>query len=494
MDRYLCISVTFLDPLFHGKGDRDASEWPPSPMRLFEAMLAGSRAGKRNARWSAGDDLRQSFEWLERQTPPDIIAPRARSAPAYTLFVPNNDSDELFDRQDRLTSKIPRPRRMTGADPEGSERQTLYYVWSVPEDDWPAASGYTGILSSECRHLMALGWGIDQVVGNGSVLTSEEVAQLPGERWQPWLADTSRMDRLRVPAQGSLQDLDTVYEAFCNQLDSGAYVRPPRVSRFDQVRYVKTTNLPRRPYAAFELPQGCSFRPEASNIVAAMLRSLACIEQNRNDFQDRFGDDTEVYLAGHVNGGERTPPRFSYLPLPTIGHRHADGMIRRLLIAEPYGGDGARASWAERRLGGQALTDKDGNGRGQLLELWRNSSRRMVNRYVREHRIWSTVTPAVLPGFDDGKLTKAEKLFIRAIRQAGLSTDGITDLTLRKAPFWPGSQHPRNYLRPRYLKNLPAWHVRLEFREPVPGPITIGPGRHVGLGTMAGLDPRHPAE
>ena len=488
MTHYLCILATFLDPLFHGKGDRDVPEWPPSPMRLFEAMLAGSKAGKRNMRWLVEGErsLRESFLWLERQTPPDIVAPSARLAPEYTLFVPNNDSDEQFDRQDRLTSKIAHPYQMIGRDSAGGIQKTLHYVWSIPEQDWPAASKYTGVLSRECQHLMALGWGIDQVVGDGKVLTSEEVIRLPGERWQPWLTDASGMGRLRVPVEGSLQDLDTVHEAFCNQLDGGSYVRPHRLSRFKHVRYVKTVNLPRRPYAAFELPEGVSCRPETANAVAAMLRSLACREQNRNDFRDHFGDDTEVYLAGHVNSEKCTPPRFSYLPLPTIGHEHADGMIRRLLIAEPHGGDGSRARWAMRRLGGQALTDDDGNERGQLLELWRTSSRSMVRRYVGEHQIWSTVTPAVLPGFDDGKLIKAEKLFIRAIQQAGLPTDGITDLTLRKAPFWRGSQDPRNYNRPRYLKHLPVWHARLEFREPVSGPLTIGPGRHAGLGTMAG--------
>ena len=217
-----------------------------------------------------------------------------------------------------------------------------------------------------------------------------------------------------------------------------------------------------------------------------MLRSLICRKPNRDDFQDQFEDDTEVYLAGHVNGEDRTPPRFSYLPLPTIGHQHADGMIRRLLIAEPYGGDGARARWVERRLGGQALTDTKGDQRGQLLGLWRRSSQGMVRRYAGEHRIWSSVTPVVLPGFDDGKQSKAERLFLKAVQQAGVSIDGIKDVTLRRAPFWPGSQHPRDYRRPKYLKHLPGWHARIEFREAVSGPISIGAGRHTGLGVMAG--------
>ena len=30
MTRQLCISITFLDSLFHGKADGDEPEWPPS--------------------------------------------------------------------------------------------------------------------------------------------------------------------------------------------------------------------------------------------------------------------------------------------------------------------------------------------------------------------------------------------------------------------------------------------------------------------------------
>jgi CRISPR-associated protein Csb2 len=105
--RHLCIAVAFLDPLFHGKRDNDEPEWPPSPMRLFQALVAGSRAGWRNGRWldADGNGLRAAFEWLERREPPEIVTPEAGRAAAYTLFVPNNDADEEFDRQNRLTSK-----------------------------------------------------------------------------------------------------------------------------------------------------------------------------------------------------------------------------------------------------------------------------------------------------------------------------------------------------------------------------------------------------
>ena len=112
----------------------------------------------------------------------------------------------------------------------------------------------------------------------------------------------------------------------------------------------------------------------------------------------------------------------------------------------------------------------------------------MVDRYSSGGRAWNTVTPVILPGFDDGKHVKAEKLLFTAMRQAGVPSSAITDLTMRKAPFWPGSQHPRHCFVPNYLKHLPGWHVRLVFYEPVPGPLAVGAGRHAGLGIFARSD------
>lgn len=111
MSHHLCISVTFLDRLFHGKGD-DEPEWPPSPLRLLQALLAGARTGCRGADWS---EIRaETFRWLGKRQPPLIIAPAALRASRHTLFVPNNHGDRKFDRQDRLTGKVvcgcgPRP-------------------------------------------------------------------------------------------------------------------------------------------------------------------------------------------------------------------------------------------------------------------------------------------------------------------------------------------------------------------------------------------------
>jgi CRISPR-associated protein Csb2 len=74
------------------------------------------------------------------------------------------------------------------------------------------------------------------------------------------------------------------------------------------------------------------------------------------------------------------------------------------------------------------------------------------------------------------------------MRQAELAVEGVAEFALRKAPFWAGSFHPRDYRRPDYLKNRPGWHVRITFRESIAGPLAIGAGRHCGLGVFAACE------
>jgi CRISPR-associated protein Csb2 len=473
VSHYLCISVTFLDPLFHGWGD-DEPEWPPSPMRLFQALLAGALSGCRGSQWSKSKA--EAFRWLGRRDPPLIVTPATRSTIGCTLFVPNNDSDKAFDRQDRLTSKTARPHRLCDGD-------TVYYLWSVDETDGAAGHVHAEAIRREARNLLALGWGIDQVVGNGQILTDAEAAALPGHRWRAWKGCLTGGPTWRVPTADSLDDLECVYQSFLHRVDGKQYRPPLKLTRFETVTYMSATAMAARPRAVFELPDRVAFRQEDAAKVAAMLRSLA--SRRAQEDTHEFPGGSETYVAGHTEKQRRTPPRFSYLPLPTIGHEHADGMIRRLLIAEPFGGDGIHAQWAQNRLRNTTLQDQEGNQRGILLDLWRPNSNAMIRRYVDEAPTWCTVTPVIVPGFDDGKHSKAEKLLLTAVQQADLPIDAVAELTMRKAPFWPGSQHPRQYFAPDYLKHLSGWHVRLVFREPIPGPLAIGAGRHAGLGIFA---------
>lgn len=473
MTHFLCLSVTFLDPLFHGKGD-DGPEWPPSPLRLFQALVAGARTGCRDVKWSSAEIT--AFRWLETREPPMIVAPSATSTDGYTFFVPNNDSDKEFEREQRLTSKAVQPHRLQDGD-------TVHYLWPLDERNEATDRVQGEVLCRAARHLLALGWGIDQVAGNGRILSETEIQGLLGRRWRAWKPPRPEAPTWRVPVNGSLKNLEQSYQSFLKRVHGGRFIPPLKPSRFGLVTYAITDKLPQRLYAAFELLEGIAFRQEDVAKVAAMLRSLTCKCASEGTHQ--FPGGSEIYVAGHVGKEERTPPRFSYLPLPTIGHEHADGLIRRLIVAEPYGGDGAHARWAQERLRSATLRDERGNDRGILLDLWRPHSKEMIQRYVMEAQVWRTVTPVILPGSDDGKYAKAEKLFLGALQQAGLPVGAVTDLTIRKAPFSPGAQHPQQYFVPAYLRRFGRWHVQLVFREPVAGPLAIGAGRHTGLGIFA---------
>ncbi|HEV3440895.1 MAG TPA: type I-U CRISPR-associated protein Csb2, partial [Gemmata sp.] len=70
MSNVLCITVRFLDPMpqFHGRADGGEPEWPPSPLRLFQALVDAAASRWRDLRF---DDYAKPFlRWLEKQAPP----------------------------------------------------------------------------------------------------------------------------------------------------------------------------------------------------------------------------------------------------------------------------------------------------------------------------------------------------------------------------------------------------------------------------------------
>ena len=92
MRTLLEISVRFLLDEFSGRGDGSEPEWPPSPLRLFQALVnSAARLGL--------EKFAPSLEQLEKLPPPVITATKPASIqPRYgaTFYVPNNDGDLWF--------------------------------------------------------------------------------------------------------------------------------------------------------------------------------------------------------------------------------------------------------------------------------------------------------------------------------------------------------------------------------------------------------------
>jgi CRISPR-associated protein Csb2 len=114
--------------------------------------------------------------------------------------------------------------------------------------------------------------------------------------------------------------------------------------------------------------------------------------------------------------------------------------------------------------------------------------------YTEPASVWHSFTPVILPGHDDHKPDKTRALIERALMQSGIEQA----CEFEWSPFsrFPNAysahkygkdKQPQGYIRPDYLLSQTAIHLTLRFCDglTVPGPMTIGSGRHCGLGLFA---------
>ncbi len=477
---HLCITVRWLDERYHGLlGCDGPPEWPPSPFRLFQALVGGvARRGELDSA------LGKSLAWLSRE-PPIILAPRWRRGQEVTSFVPNNDGDKKPDRQNRLTSKTSRPTLILDP-PE------IHYLWPAPEC---CPEVLEVIRASRC--LSCFGWGIDMAYAVGRLLDDTQIGQLCGVRWFPKPGTFRDEGSLRIPVEGSLMDLRRAHESALNRIEHGKPLRTvDKPVEFDRVFYASTERPLGRPYVVFALRDSGddSYRyPHAKLVhIAGMTRSAAIKAMKAYPPEDEGIEDTaawvESFVAGHRPEGVDGHKQFSYIPLPSIGHEYADAMIRRVMIMAPFGCESHLRHLAD-QLDGQQLKPEDGSD-GPVLE--RLNSDGVTRRYVGLSTEWATVTPIILPGHDDHKPPKTVRLIDRALRQAGI--DRPCQFKWNAMPNFKNCltahkydrlKRPLGYYCPRHLEELTAVHVRVTFEQPVAGPLSIGAGRHCGLGVLA---------
>lgn len=479
---HLCITVRWLDDRYHGLLNRDGPpEWPPSPLRLFQALVAGAA---RHGELDSG--IGTSLAWLETLGPPLILAPQASSGQIVQRFVPNNDGDAKPDRQTRLTGKTSRPTLMQG-------EPAVRYLWQIG-----AASPEAHLAVQAARYITCLGWGIDMAYGDGRILEDYEVGQLSGVRWYPKPGATQEDGLLRIPKGGSMADLRSAHQSALNRIEHGKPLRiveKPQV--FDRVFYASTERPIGQPYAVFALrderDDSYSY-PHAKLIhIAGMARSasIKAMEAFPPSGLENAADWVESFVAGHRSEGKRDHVQFSYVPLPSVGHEHADAMIRRLLIAAPFGCE-AELSHLAAQLNGEQLRP-EGGAAGPILDSVRPDG--VTRQYMGPSKVWASVTPIILPGHDDHKPGKTVKLIERALAQSGM--EQRCQFTWGALPYFSNCltahKYDRNgrrtgYFRPDHLDGLTAVHIRIAFEHPVAGPLMIGAGRHCGLGVLAAMN------
>jgi CRISPR-associated protein Csb2 len=381
----------------------------------------------------------------------------------------------------------------------------IHYLWELSAGKQAECDDHKDILFTAARSITALGWGIDMAIGNGQLLTSEQADCLHGQRWRP--VDGRSAIRLRVPRQGTLAALAARYDAFLQRLPaSGGFVPVPPLTAFATVGYRCDTDLSSRPFAAFELltPDAERFRafdPVRRTLnVAGMVRAAAADAASRHRPDDL--DWVKTFVLGIGDGPDHqatTDARLSYIPIPTIEERKHDrgmtpvvGSIRRVLVVEPADGAGMDVAWVRQRLSGQSLHAEGTRDVAAILSLLPTGGRRtprVLQWYVPPNgsRMWSSVTPVILPGYDDRNQTKTEQLLRRTLDHAGFPhrLQSAAVFEWRREGFRPGVDLARRYRVAAHHEPLPRYHVRITWPVPVQGPICLGRGRHYGMGLLA---------
>ncbi|MDP2320182.1 MAG: type I-U CRISPR-associated protein Csb2 [Acidobacteriota bacterium] len=507
MNRHLVLSFRLLSPWFHGRGDEGAPEWPPSPLRAFQAVVAAA------ARTGALESARGALAWLEQRAAPLIIAPEAvEGAVGYRLSVPHNEMDLVGKQWSRGDEgNAPEHRAMKQVRPQRlPEDAVVHYAWQL-DDDASAAP----VLIAAVRGVVALGWGVDLVVGDGAVVDGARLAGLSATAkvWEP-RSDGRRM--LRAPIGGTLDDLERRHAAFLARTSfADPTLRPPAaLSSFAITNYARADHPRLSDIAGFTL-----MRVESDNFrafdtarrgmaVAGMLRHAVRTAAERAGWDEAR---VNASVLGHGNGEEA---RLLLVPVPSIeprgGGAETVGAVRRVMVFSTNARS-TDTAWAARVLGGMDLIDEK-TGEVQAVLAAASRDDRVLKRYVSESSTWATVTPVLLPGHDDPgglreKLRKAkgseaqkallarlmkrrEGLVRKALCHAGLGDELAlsAEIEMRETGFIAGVENASRFAVPSHLTKSLRFHVKLTWQVKVAGPLCIGRGRFSGLGLLASVN------
>ncbi|WP_429509773.1 type I-G CRISPR-associated protein Csb2 [Paraburkholderia sp. MM5482-R2] len=461
---YLVLEATFLAGTYGG------IEWPPSPFKLLQAIVAGCRSVA-----VAG------LDWLEQQSPPLILATDQPELVRFVRFIPNNADPrkpkEATSRREIVHRTVREPVRYCYSLRTGRDREAAKQV----------------IVAASQVH--TLGTGHDMCTVRGMVVSDNAPESSSATKlWCPvgeavYAMRPNAAVMLRAPRPGSLRALEQRFTQFQRRLDTGeaGYGRPVQApAEHRVVAYQKSDEQSRTALVTLRLvapanPQVfCRFRPEGAVAVAGMLRHAAKRVAQRwvpelLDFATGYGPKSDL------------DRRMSWVGLPSVGDLHADGLIRRgLWLGRACDAQQVGELASALPPDGIDLFDEYTNQCAALAVPVAADEEPVLHHYLGRAREWVSVTPVVLPGdYGAGDLRVMTRLIHKAVRESGIdfglveSVEFSTQGFLRQAvPAWEVK------LKDWRAKNLILYHVRLRFRTPIRGPIVLGRGRHFGLGLL----------
>lgn len=533
--------------------DRGRAEWPPHPARFFSALVAALHDHN-----DVDAAERDALLWLERQDAPALrVDPESKVGrrQVQDVYVPVNDvtlgGDEAIREAEKklVEAKTPAAKKKAQAalekvgtdsvaiDTEYSDdalttatalmvapfvgvgkkkhgkwtrqqgriRQVRTFPVVLPETPtfaflWPKAdpSPHRAALERLCARVTRL--------GHSSSLVRCTLAD--GDL-TPTLVPSDEGDVvLRVVGPGQLDRLDGAFE---HHQGVQSRVLPARPQRYGPA--FKTAMRSPQATSAFSSNDWVLFervggaRPVASRAtdLARALRG-ALIEVHGNQ-------ELPSTLSGHSDNGPTQQPHVAFVPLPFVGHEHADGALvgcalvlprelpkndRELLLR-------LVAKWEKERADERGnLTLAGGTLPPFHVRRVEVSAKAALDpkRWSRSSTRFITATPVALdknPGNlrsnQDGTARKAALEAQQTIGDACHHVVGVRPVSVEVslAPLLAGAQHVRDFLPwPGRAGRTPRVrvHADIQFAEPVRGPLLLGAGRYFGLGLCLPVEDR----
>ncbi len=447
-------------------GRLEQGEWPPSPSRLFAALVAAD--GTRNrCRYTDGSEL----EFLEEAPAPFIEAvAEVYHQQLESRFVVKQTGRSQNGKQQQ--EYVARDAALTRPGVRVAPRQPLIrYLWPVEIEDGQlralqtraARIGYLGCADSRVRVR------VERMPDEPEVATDLMYAPDPE-------GDVS----VDVPVPGRLRLLDAAFDEWTEHGTSVGRSQFPALSA--KLRY-RSPRAEAHVASSGRIVAALVLRPSLSGRrISSVTGTFKAAVLDR--FQQSIGDPP-AELHGH-GFAARGYDLAHFLALPDVGHSHARGRIHGVALWLPASCDDAVARAARDAV--HSIRRLVGPGIDVNAEAWagqRKPRAAAPGRWTGPSRRWVTAFPAI----HERHVPLTLEEICRWCDHAGIPHP--SSFRSVRSALIPGavSLMPSEVHR-QGMPRRPFSHLELVFDEAVRGPIVIGSGRQRGFGLCAPVGDR----
>lgn len=179
--------------------------------------------------------------------------------------------------------------------------------------------------------------------------------------------------------------------------------------------------------------------------------------------------------------------RVRIVPLPSIGHEHVDGQIRRVMVEIPAACpiEARDVAWAFSGL--ELTSSKTGEVFAMLVSAENTDMLRHYGMRNKAFYRWRTVTPVALGERHQVREAMPEDLaqaMADALRHENIGAH-VVEVRAQKTPFESLGMPADRFAGETRFSEARLWHVEMTLHRAVRGPLVLGDGRYLGLGVFA---------